>query len=40
VSERRASLETSNAGADLLDRWGRPLLVEPTSDGSRPVPPG
>jgi hypothetical protein len=40
VSERRASLETRNAGADLLDRWGRPLLVEPTSDGSRPVPPG
>ena len=29
MSERRADLETRNAGADLPDRWGRPLLVEP-----------
>jgi hypothetical protein len=28
VSERRADLETRNAGADLPDRWGRPPLVE------------
>jgi hypothetical protein len=28
VSERRANLETRNAGADPRDRWGRPPLVE------------